>query len=564
MNWVSISKLPISIAAILGIAGLILALRDAKTGNLKSLSLPWSSERESSSERFCFVPGLRNLGNNCFLNVILQALASCICFRRYIESVLEKNESSSVEEQVESLPLTLALAALMKDLCALRDRRMTLNPRKVMLAMDSYIPSFNLTSQQDAAEAFLHLLSSLREEFSECYVPNCSSLADISVFTNNRILTMKRREEPSEQDRWQQHFIGPFDGILGSILTCQSCSFQISLDYEFFHSLPLPLMHNRGGTILAGCTLEDCLKRFVVAEQLENYHCSHCWHIAAVKYLSSLNASETEIEKLRSCNEDSCCCRSVFHLEALPWSNSFSRTYKQLVIACCPKILCIHLQRASMNEFGELVKVQGHISFPLILNLLPFVKSGVGIKKWEENLQAKRQSQPVARCPNHFNVQLDGRMISSIFGPRYANITSEAMAAEELGSTAVNPTDGTCNQAFQGEHNLPQTEGCSVIKQEHMNMEPKDEVSKDCRLAPSATHMYHLVSVVEHFGRAGSGHYTVYRRVAAELNNDNCDGQFWFGPVQWFCISDSEVYPVSEEDVLAAEASLLFYERVGG
>lgn len=62
---------------------------------------------------------------------------------------------------------------------------------------------------------------------------------------------------------------------------------------------------------------------------------------------------------------------------------------------------------------------------------------------------------------------------------------------------------------------------------------------------------YNLVSLVEHFGGAGSGHYIVYRRMRAES-----------GETHWFSISDCEVYSVSETDVLAAEASLLFYERI--
>jgi len=76
---------------------------------------------------------------------------------------------------------------------------------------------------KDAAEAFLHLLCLLREEFGGCYAPKMSSLADIFA-SNNRILTPIQRDCQSEQERWQQLFLGPFDGILGSRLTCQSCS----------------------------------------------------------------------------------------------------------------------------------------------------------------------------------------------------------------------------------------------------------------------------------------------------------------------------------------------------
>lgn len=88
------------------------------------------------------------------------------------------------------------------------------------------------------------------------------------------------------------------------------------------------------------------------------------------------------------------------------------------------------------------------------------------------------------------------------------------------------------------------------------------QVNVSSELCPSEAHLYRLASVVEHFGRVGSGHYTVYRSVRVESHEENPDEHFETPVTRWFCISDSEVYSVSEKDVLAAEASLLFYERI--
>lgn len=84
----------------------------------------------------------------------------------------------------------------------------------------------------------------------------------------------------------------------------------------------------------------------------------------------------------------------------------------------------------------------------------------------------------------------------------------------------------------------------------------------NCKSGPPDSCLYRLVSVVEHFGRAGSGHYTVYRSVIPNPCEDEPDNSLEPSSESWLCISDSEVYSVSQEDVLAAEASLLFYERV--
>ncbi|RXI09429.1 hypothetical protein DVH24_034046 [Malus domestica] len=91
------------------------------------------------------------------------------------------------------------------------------------------------------------------------------------------------------------------------------------------------------------------------------------------------------------------------------------------------------------------------------------------------------------------------------------------------------------------------------------------QLTESCKVVPSNTCLYRLVAVVEHFGRAGSGHYTVYRSVRADLCEEPCeesevDAAAWC----WYSISDSEVCRVSEEDVLAAEASFLFFEKYEG
>ncbi|KAK2994530.1 hypothetical protein RJ640_012529, partial [Escallonia rubra] len=538
-NWVSALGLNISVASILGAAGLILALRDGKARNIKSL--------EGPSEKLWAVPGLQNLGNTCFLNVqSIFPFEFLVLYSMVVEEAVERDES---------MPLALSLDTLLEELCTIRHGMDVLSPRRVMLAVDHYIPNFNLTSQQDAEEAFFHILSSLREELSEVYVPNRGSLADVTFLADCRILDHRRRVVQSEQERWQRSFLGPFDGILGSSLTCQSCSFQISLDFQCFHSLHLPPM--------AGCSVKDCLKQFFVAEQLENYYCSHCWHTAAVKYLALEDVNETDIRKLTRCSkQDSCDCRRIPRLKALPWSNSFSRTFKQLKIARTPKvptILCLHLQRASMNVIGELVKIQGHIRFPLSLDISWLIKSGAGLNNWGENLPNGHSNT----LSNQLNLELGRRKFNRTYRQMEKSILPEdVVEEEELRQKAFDILGAINRQTVREESSFPRTEGCSNINISSMHVQSNHELCNSRHLAPPELHRYHLVSVVQHYGVDGNGHYKVYRRVEANSSKDTSDGLSDSSLVQWFCISDSEVYSVSEKDVLAAEASLLFYEKV--
>ncbi|KAJ7956941.1 Ubiquitin carboxyl-terminal hydrolase 27, partial [Quillaja saponaria] len=546
-----------SVVCVVGIVSVILGLKDAK--GVIFTSLPWPFERGANHlEKIRLVPGLQNLGNNCFFNVILQALASCFCFQSFLQKVIGEHE---IEELVERMPLTVALATILEELCAVGGGKVVLSPRRVMLAMAHYTPNFNLTSQQDSAEAFLHLFCSLREEFEDCYVPKISSLADLFA-SNCRVLIPRRKdcsvqEWQTERERWQQFFLGPFDGILGSILTCQSCSSQISMSFESFHSLPLSPVLQTNSTVRFGCTLVDCLRQFFVAEHVENYHCSHCWHIAAIKYLSLVEGTEIDIEKLRGCNEqDFCDCQKLSHLEELPWSKRFSRTLKQLSIARCPKILCIQLKRVSIDGFGGLIKLQGHISFPLILDIFPFMTTGVGIKKWEEDVQTQQVELQNRKSSwhSHFDAQLETRLLNGIYGPA-KKINSKELVDDRFGSSPI-------VQEFLGEPIFPSSGVTPNSMQIDIHMQATDEVDLSCELVPEETRLYQLVSVVEHFGRAGSGHYTVYRCVTMEAPEEEPDDQLSPNNTRWFCISDSEVHPVSEAEVLAAEASMLFYEKI--
>lgn len=532
-HWVTSSGFQISLASsIISVAGLILALREGiGRKGFNNLLLSWSSssESESSPEKSWVVPGLQNLGNNCFLNVVLQALASCSCFLNSLQKFVEEFEDSSEDEKIGDMPLAVSLNALLQELCIIRHKSKVLSPRKVMLAMSLYTPNFNLTSQQDAEEALAHMLSSLREECSVCFASNNNSIA-VATSVSGRILNPKRSVTYSELERWTQSFLGPFNGIVGSILTCQSCSFQISLDFQFFNCLYLSPPTYGGGSIMPGCSIEDCLKQFFVAERLENYFCTHCWHSTAGKYLSLLNKNETDIEKLQSCSkQDACDCKNLSSLGSLPWSNKYSHTYKQLHIARCPKILCLNLQRASVNVFGDLIKLQGHISFPLTLDISPFQNKGVDIKHSEEKLPIGRlvqKTQQPIHYSDFFKLQTATYTLDHIYKQSPSEVDSDREIQEEQTAYTTTHQDSKVHETWNS--------------------------------TPNGDHTYTLVSVVEHFGNTGSGHYTVYRRVSSKINNSETDACHVF----WVGISDSEVYRVSEEDVLAAGASLLFYERV--
>ena len=64
----------------------------------------------------------------------------------------------------------------------------------------------------------------------------------------------------------------------------------------------------------------------------------------------------------------------------------------------------------------------------------------------------------------------------------------------------------------------------------------------------SAGVKYLLFAVVEHKGGSSSGHYVTHRRCSEKSK-------------EWVCVSDTSVYSTTIEEVLRAEAYMLFYSQ---
>ena len=95
--------------------------------------------------------------------------------------------------------------------------------------------------------------------------------------------------------------------------------------------------------------------------------------------------------------------------------------------------------------------------------------------------------------------------------------------------------------------------------EEQHSTEAEDDAFLGVHCNSTAVHgkVYHLTAaVVHHGGGSGSGHYTVYRRVQSANNVSTAAKEH----AQWFSISDEVVHKADVCDVLACQASLLFYE----
>ncbi|OAY84689.1 Ubiquitin carboxyl-terminal hydrolase 27 [Ananas comosus] len=224
-----------------------------------------------------------------------------------------------------------------------------------------------------------------------------------------------------------------------------------------------------------------------------------------------------------------------------------------------------------MNISGEFVKRQGHISFPLFLDLLPFmaVASTLVQETSMENMknQWTGRQQEFALQQSQINKQLTMQMLPPIFRIIEQTASVEALPRNNS-EKSTNHSDGDSDVKYNlGISKEDAVHGSKVVSSgldlpfvcsvEEAGSCEKENAIETGDAVTSKSSMYRLSSVVEHYGRYGGGHYAAYRRAMSDSLAEPIEGN-----CLWFYTSDREVSQVSEETVLAAEATLLFYERI--
>lgn len=201
------------------------------------------------------VVGLRNLGNTCFMNAVLQALANLIEFTSYFKkaspfrplqagSRVKTTLSRYKEENLE------LVEELRKVLCNLwKGSPNPVSPDSFFAVVCKMIPSFRGFQQQDAHEFLLYLLNNAHTEL----------LKGTPCIDKKTIVTET------------------LGGLLQSEVTCLKCKRMSKKKEDFLDlSLDLPTTKNDRSDI---CCLTECLQNFIKVEELEKnewYLCEHC------------------------------------------------------------------------------------------------------------------------------------------------------------------------------------------------------------------------------------------------------------------------------------------------
>ncbi|XP_028911345.1 ubiquitin carboxyl-terminal hydrolase 21 [Ornithorhynchus anatinus] len=271
--------------------------------------------------------GLRNLGNTCFMNAVLQCLS---CTRPLRDFCLRRDfrlhpRAGRTQELTEAFADVLG-ALWHPDSCE------PVNPARFRAVFQRHVPAFAGYSQQDAQEFLKFLMERLHLEINRQGRRPPPILAESSAPSPPRRGTPLLDEAVLSDDEranlmWKRYLqredskiVDLFVGQLKSCLKCQACGYR-STTFEVFCdlSLPIPKKGFAGGKV----SLRDCFNLFTKEEELDSENAPVC---------------------------DRCRQRT--------------RSTKKLTVQRFPRILVLHLNRFSAAR-GSIRKTSVSVDFPL-------------------------------------------------------------------------------------------------------------------------------------------------------------------------------------------------------
>ncbi|XP_039620735.1 ubiquitin carboxyl-terminal hydrolase 49 [Polypterus senegalus] len=333
------------------------------------------------------VTGLRNLGNTCYMNSILQVLSHLQKFRECFltldlsetEELLAKtsginksrvsgkilngtsnsNGGSGRHERLASLTGSkqglhpkINAAELVQPKELRSSRQMSLchelhtlfrvmwsgrwalvSPFAMLHSVWNLIPSFRGYDQQDAQEFLCELLDKVQQELE-------------SEGTKRKIVIPFSQRKLTKQVLKVVNTI--FHGQLLSQVTCVTCNYKSNTVEPFWDlSLEFPERYHcveKGASAMAfhdDCTLTEMLAKFTETEDLEG--------------------------RIYACD----CCNSK-RRKSSPKPLVLTEACKQLLIFRLPQVLRLHLKRFRWSGRNHREKIGVHVNFDQVLNMEPY------------------------------------------------------------------------------------------------------------------------------------------------------------------------------------------------
>ncbi|XP_058490402.1 ubiquitin carboxyl-terminal hydrolase 2a isoform X2 [Solea solea] len=283
----------------------------SSTWGPSSNGLSDSPSRDSTNSKSAQgLVGLKNLGNTCFMNSILQCLSNTHNLRDYC---LHNSHRRDLNNNSRTN------TALMEEFAKLIQTMWTsssseaVSPSEFKTQIQRYAPRFVGYNQQDAQEFLRFLLDGLHNEVNRVTVRPRGSVEDFDHLPDEE----KGKKMWSKYlEREDSKIVDLFVGQLKSSLTCSHCGF-CSTVFDPFWDLSLPIAKGYGEV-----SLMDCMRLFTKEDVLDGDEKPTCYR-----------------------------CKTR------------RRCTKKFTIQKFPKILVLHLKRFS--EARRTSKLSTFVNFPM-------------------------------------------------------------------------------------------------------------------------------------------------------------------------------------------------------
>ncbi|XP_072242000.1 ubiquitin carboxyl-terminal hydrolase 3 [Leuresthes tenuis] len=274
--------------------------------------------------------GLRNLGNTCFMNAILQSLSNIeqfSCYFKELPAVALRSGKTAGRRMYHTRSQGDSSVSLVeefrKTLCSLWQGSQTaFSPDSLFYAIWKIMPSFRGYQQQDAHEFMRYLLDHLHRELQ------CSRNGASHPVSPQDGVRLSSMEGKCCINGAASVVTSIFGGILQNEVNCLICGtesrkFDPFLDLSL--DIPSQFRQKRSKDQDPGpiCTLRDCLRSFTDLEELD----------------------ETELYYCHKCKKR-------------------QKSTKKFWVQKLPKVLCLHLKRFHWTAFLR-NKVDTYVEFPL-------------------------------------------------------------------------------------------------------------------------------------------------------------------------------------------------------